>query len=182
MQLYEKGYIYGNPKKLKDGHPNRYTIIKNVCKIELYDDDGNIKNYTIIDVCNYKKVSTIRLSTDKNGYVTVPRRTGFSRLHQLIMNSRYIDHHNGNILDNREVNLRPCEHKQNCRNTKINKNNTSGFKGVWWSKKDKRWVAAITYNYKYRYLGEFKNKTDAAIAYNNAAVKYFGKFARPNEL
>ena len=58
--------------------------------------------------------------------------------------------------------------------------NTSGFKGVF--KKEKRWVAKIRVKGKYFHLGTFLTKKDAAVAYNNAALEHFGKFARLNEI
>lgn len=55
---------------------------------------------------------------------------------------------------------------------KLNKNNTSGIRGVHWRKKDKRWRAQIKINGKKVHLGDFKNKTDAALAYKKAALEY----------
>ena len=55
---------------------------------------------------------------------------------------------------------------------KLNKNNSSGIRGVHWRKKDKKWRAQIRINNKKVYLGDFKNKIDAAKAYNKAAFEY----------
>jgi hypothetical protein len=67
-----------------------------------------------------------------------------------------------------------------CINSKIT--NTSGFKGVIWHKQSKKWYARITLNYKRIDLGLFKDKIQAAIAYNEAAIKYHGEFARLNKI
>lgn len=53
------------------------------------------------------------------------------------------------------------------RNTMILKsNNTSGFRGVCWNKKDKKWKVGITINSKNIYIGQYDNIIDGAKAYN----------------
>lgn len=59
-------------------------------------------------------------------------------------------------------------------------NNTSGVKGVRWEEQRKRWLARITFNGRMRNLGRFHYKQDAVNAYNAAATKHFGEFARLN--
>jgi hypothetical protein len=54
----------------------------------------------------------------------------------------------------------------------------SGFKGV--RKKHNRWRAEISFNNKTIHLGVYDNILDAALAYDNAAKKYFGEYARLN--
>lgn len=93
-----------------------------------------------------------------------------------------VDHKNGNTLDNTRNNLRTCFHFENSRNRKLPRNNTTGAKGIWWYKKIKRWQVYIVVNYRQIYLGIFKNKTDAAQAYNHAAKKYYGQFAYLNKI
>jgi hypothetical protein len=93
-----------------------------------------------------------------------------------------IDHKFGDTLDNRKQSLRLCTNDENRKNSKLNKNNTSGYKGVIWYKPYKKWRAEITIFYISKHLGYFKNKICAACAYNNAASKYFGEFARLNEV
>lgn len=89
--------------------------------------------------------------------------------------SEKIDHINGNTLDNRLKNLRICSHTENMRNRK-----TSGFKGVSKTASGK-YRARITVNNKELHLGSFKSKEEAAKAYNEAANKYYGVFARLNK-
>lgn len=93
-----------------------------------------------------------------------------------------VDHINGNTLDNRLSNLRVCEHKENRRNSKINLNNSTGYKGVDFVKSKNKYRARIKYNYKEIHLGMFNNAKEAASAYNKAAFKYFGKFANINKI
>lgn len=92
-----------------------------------------------------------------------------------------IDHINGNGLDNRQINLRACTHQQNRMNSKVaDFEKSSIYKGVYWKDRAKPWVAQIRVNYKRIYLGHHTLEIDAAKAYDIAALKYFGEFARLN--
>lgn len=93
-----------------------------------------------------------------------------------------VDHINHNSLDNRRVNLRLATNSENTRNARIGKHNTSGYKGVYWLKNMNKWRAKIMLNKKSIHLGCFDNLIDGAIAYNNAALKYFGEFACLNKI
>jgi hypothetical protein len=57
---------------------------------------------------------------------------------------------------------------------------TSRFKGVWWNKRDNRWVATIKKDRVQRRLGSFRDEIAAAQAYDEAARELFGEHARPN--
>lgn len=105
------------------------------------------------------------------------------RMHRLIMNcpkDKQVDHINGNGLDNRRSNLRICSVAENQRNSKVHKDNKSGYKGVSWNKEKKKWHVCIRIGKENKSLGYFISKIDAATAFNKTAKKYFGKFARLN--
>ena len=105
------------------------------------------------------------------------------RLHREIMqptNDLLVDHRNGNGLDNRRANLRLATHTQNMHNCRKRKNATSQFVGVWLDKKRKLWESVIASNGKKIFLGRFKTEIEAAKAYDEAARKYHGEFARLN--
>lgn len=91
-----------------------------------------------------------------------------------------IDHRNGDGLDNRRSNLRVATRQQNTRNAGLRSNNTSGYKGVWWSRVSGKWACGITINARNIHLGLFLSKREAARAYDVAAANCFGEFARPN--
>lgn len=94
----------------------------------------------------------------------------------------HVDHINGNGLDNRKANLRSCTPTENSRNRKRGRNATTKFKGVFRVKDVCGFIAKICVNRCQIYLGTFSTEEDAAYAYNVAAKKHFGKFARLNEL
>lgn len=104
-------------------------------------------------------------------------------MHRLIMNtpkSKVIDHIDGNALNNQKSNLRECSQKENLRNRKKCKDGSSNYKGVSWHKGLEKWRVRICVNYKQFHLGVFEQEKKAAEAYDAAARKYFGKFARLN--
>ena len=87
-----------------------------------------------------------------------------------------LDHINGSGLDNRRANLRLATIAQNAWNSK-KRNPRSGYKGVWLAKDKGLWRAAIFCNRKRKHLGYFKDKVDAAKAYDKAATKLHKEFA-----
>lgn len=103
-------------------------------------------------------------------------------LHRLLLGatnrSEIVDHINGDGLDNRRLNLRICAQRENLRNRGINRNNTSGYKGVSWENHTNKWAAKIVVDGKTIHLGRFNDKQDAAIAYKIAAIRFHGRFAQ----
>jgi hypothetical protein len=91
---------------------------------------------------------------------------------------RDIDHRNGNPADNRISNLRLATDSQNLCNAKIRVNNTSGFKGVSWSKKERKWYAYITKDKKMIGIGRFHCFGKAIVARKLAAKQMHGDFVR----
>lgn len=89
-----------------------------------------------------------------------------------------VDHKDGNGLNNCRDNLRICTHAQNMANRRIQKNNSTGFRGVHVNKT--AYVAAIKYDGKDHYLGRFKDPNMAAKIYDEAARIHHGRFARLN--
>jgi len=106
-------------------------------------------------------------------------------MHRLILNvpeNMQVDHINGNGLDNRKNNLRVCTSIENMRNMPLRKDTISGFKGVFWDSQSNKWQAQIYAKKRRFFLGRYLIKTDAALAYNKAALKYHGEFARINQI
>jgi len=90
------------------------------------------------------------------------------------------DHINGNTLDNRKINLRESSVIENCRNRRLNKNNSSGFKGVYFDYESGKWKAQIGVFPKRINLGRYLSATDAAEVYDIAAFHLYGDFANYN--
>ena len=102
-------------------------------------------------------------------------------MHRAIMKPKraeVTDHIDSSGTNNQRANLRVCTSSQNLQNRRPHKNNTSGFKGVSWSKAMKKWQATITASGKRQTLGYFTTPEAAYEAYCNAAHKYHGAFAR----
>lgn len=108
------------------------------------------------------------------------------RMHSIIMggisDDLEIDHRDGDGLNNQKYNLRLCTHAGNMMNAQRRKDNTSGYKGVGWSKHAHKWMARIRINDQYKNLGYFSTPEEAACAYNKAAQETQGDFARPNHV
>jgi hypothetical protein len=90
------------------------------------------------------------------------------------------DHRDGDGLNNRRSNLRPCSPAQNVQNKRKQTGLSSRFKGVYWHKRDQKWMARLGHNGTTRFLGYFENEKDAAKAYDQSAIKTFGPFAKVN--
>lgn len=113
-----------------------------------------------------KKVYAIRNNRDD----------GFTYMHQVVLNQKWVDHENGAGLDNQSHNLRSTNRQQNAAN--IAKSHP--FKGTTWDRFTRMWKAQIMVAGKHINLGRFVKRSDAAAAYDAAAVAYFGDFANVN--
>ncbi len=90
------------------------------------------------------------------------------------------DHKNHNGLDNHESNIRLCTNQQNTQNKKPYVFSKSGYKGVYWYKKVRKWQVHIRVNGTLLHLGYFNKEEDAARTYDKKAKELFGEFACTN--
>lgn len=88
-----------------------------------------------------------------------------------------IDHIDGDKTNNAISNLREATRSENLRNRGKLVTNSSGYKGVSWSKMTHKWEVTITVNRKQRNVGFFDDIEDAARAYSDAARRLHGSFA-----
>lgn len=101
-------------------------------------------------------------------------------MHAVILDVPLVDHVNGNGLDNRRSNLRPANFAENARNRPRRSDNTSGYKGVSWNRRNGKWQAYIGADRRQISLGHHATAEDAARAYDAAARELHGVFARLN--
>lgn len=101
-------------------------------------------------------------------------------MHRMLLGypSLEVDHINLDGLDNRLSNLRVASHAENNRNKPLRSDNKSGAKGVTWDKERGKWFAKISCAGRQIALGRFDYIEDAKAAYDRAAVKIHGDFAR----
>lgn len=96
----------------------------------------------------------------------------------LIPAAKYVDHRNGDGLDNRASNIRACSAAENgCHRVNLNKNNVSGAGGVRFRAEIKKWSATIMSNRKSISLGVYLSKEEAVAARRAAELVLFGPFA-----
>ena len=142
----------------------------------------------LVDDGDFEKVSQYKWAACRQYsgafYAGTVRNKKLIGMHRLVLNfygkNLCVDHINGDPLDNRKVNLRICTQAENRRNSKINKRNISGYKGVSFIKMSGKYQSRICFNYKQYELGTFERAEDAAFAYNKKAKELFGEFARLN--
>lgn len=109
----------------------------------------------------------------------------FVFMHRLILglndSSVQADHRNYDGLDNRKSNLRKASHTQNLQNARVRRTGKySQYKGV--CRARNKWEARICVDKQKMRLGLYNTEEEAALAYNEAAVKYFGEFAYLNKI
>lgn len=91
----------------------------------------------------------------------------------------YVDHIDGNGLNNTRDNIRLATPSQNSINKRMQSNNTSGVRGVVWN--GRKWQVEIKAgrNQKKLYLGQFDTIEEAASVYQKKAAELFGEYINP---
>jgi hypothetical protein len=99
--------------------------------------------------------------------------------HRIILGfpNGFIDHINGNPLDNRKRNLRICTNSENLCNRPAQKSNKIGYKNIWYDKERSRFCVDISFNRKKVFRGRFAFLDEAILARNVNLIKYHGEFA-----
>jgi len=113
------------------------------------------------------------------GYLTVKVKGNSIPSHRLAWFLYYkkwpqyhIDHINGIKTDNRIFNLRDVVNKENCKNQKLAKNNTTGFLGVSWQQSRKKYQATVCVDGKDIHLGRYVEFEEAIKVRMKANIKY----------
>jgi hypothetical protein len=148
--------------------------------------------HAIVDGADYPELSQFKWYAlrSRNTFYAVRNEYRNSKQHSVRMHRVLLrlehgdkqqgDHRDGCGLNNSMANLRLATNQQNTQNKGPHRDSFSGFKGVSWHKRVKKWAVEIMVNGKHRYLRYFASATEAARAYDHAALKYFGEFAYLN--
>ena len=139
----------------------------------------------IVDAADFEWLShynwTARWAVNRKSFTAFTRIDGKRVEMHALLCSAGADHIDRNPLNNRRENLRPATPSQNQFNRRKQRNNTSGYKGVGFSKEKGLWRAYIANDTKkFIHLGYFAKAEDAARAYDAAAIRFHGEFACPN--
>jgi ribosomal protein S27AE len=181
MQLRLKGGFF---KTYLD--KNDIEIHKSYAEIILRNEQWEEVGRALIDLEDVEKVKDIYWGLSDYNYAY--SKYGF--LHNFILGidtSNHLievaDHKSRNRLDCRKNNLHIVSRQQNSINKGIQSNNTSGYVGVTWNKRAKKYRAYITINRKQISLGYFISFEDAVEARRSGELKYFGKIVeRKNDI
>ncbi len=146
-------------------------------EISFEEVDGLLRYNPLTGECRWKRSIGAALKGKRAGCIT---NKGYRRIqinglgyaeHRLAwllahkkMPTGALDHINGDVQDNRILNLRETNHSLNGKNQKKSKRNKSGFCGVVWHKNVKKWIAQVSVNKKRIYLGSFNDFEDAKQA------------------
>lgn len=141
--------------------------------------------FATVDDADFERLSEFKWYLSRNGYAVTKPGKKTIYMHRMVANAPDgvdVDHINSNRLFNTRKNLRHCSRSQNMGNRGKQINNSTGYKGVFRSKVTEKFRAQIRVKSKSIHLGLFDTPELAAQAYNDAAIKHFGKFAHINHL
>lgn len=165
------------------GHPHEQAEIEidgDCARVPLWARGGVVRGWALIDAVDVPLVAGHRWSLLPSLYAVTRGKKSPLYMHRVILSAGEMgDHISGDTLDNRRSNLRPCSPAENRRNSRVNRSSRTGFKGVTICPSG-RFAARIRIARKDIWLGRFDSKEEAARAYDAAAVRLFGAFARPN--
>lgn len=95
----------------------------------------------------------------------------------------FVDHIDGDGLNNQKTNLRTCTHLENLRNSRKTKLPTSSrYKGVYWDKQMSKWRTRLSLDKKMHHIGLYDSEKEAALAYNCSVSFAHREFAYLNKI
>jgi hypothetical protein len=148
--------------------------------------------FALVDDEDYESLVQYRWYAQKHAHTSYAVRTVCSPMkegirtktmvymHQQVLGLKGIDHRDRNGLNNQRQNLRPATNSQNAQNHRKKPGSKSRFLGVTWHKENKVWRAQICVEGRRLSLGCYPVETEAARAYDAAALSHFGVQANVN--
>jgi hypothetical protein len=121
---------------------------------------------------------TVTITYNKKKHTITCSQIIFLLANGFLTEGKYIDHIDCNSLNNKIKNLREVTVSQNCQNSRISKNNKSGYKGIHWHKSGKKWLIKIRLKRKLYYFGLYENLEEAIQVCIAARAKLHGEFGR----
>lgn len=177
-------------KKKQSKHSTQRPIVVQPDDLSIRLIALTLAQVTVVDAIDYDRIMYFNWMAVKakticgfaavsGGVERVDGKQATTRLANFILGvprDVYVDHVDGDGLNNRRDNLRIATKQQNSWNRRLNTRNTSGYIGV----HPQKFRATITVNGKHIHLGFFSNPIHAAKARDMAAIKHFGEFAKLN--
>lgn len=155
------------PLSKRGKHAGEYEAL-----VDAVDSDLAQFNWSV-EIAPYTQYANYRNKNLKMHRIILARKLE----RQSLLPTEYVDHIDGNGLNNRRENLRLASCSQNNRNTRKRSNNTSGYKGVSKVKNREKWIAQIFIDGTNKYLGRFDTPELAYQAYCEKAKELYGEFA-----
>jgi hypothetical protein len=158
---------------------NPYRIVREGYGVASFASGGEF----LFDPSDLPQLERHTWHLGKRGYPATHIRGKTVVLHRLLFpeaDDMEIDHINGDKLDNRRTNLRPCTHQQNGFNQKRRHTNTSGYIGVSFLRRLGCFEAYIHFHGTKHHLGLYADAIAAARIRDCVAKLLFGEFARLN--
>lgn len=166
---------------------NKYYVYGDIVLVECYDVAGNISRYFICDADDIDIVEKYpwRIVPKHNGdyVVTGNQRYEKKYFHELVIERQdncEIDHINRDTLDCRKCNLRNATSSEQKANQKINKRNTSKFRGVSFSKSKRGWIVDFRWKNVRLYFPVFYDLEEAVYVRYCMEVELFGNYRNKN--
>lgn len=131
---------------------------------------------------NTRYASKLCGSANNRGYLHVKLFKKKFKVHRLVFlfhkgfMPEFIDHIDGDKLNNRIENLRAVTKGENNQNAKIASSNTSGAKGVSWHKQHRKWYATLRCDKKVYFLGLYTDFEEAVQVVKGARERLHGDY------
>lgn len=189
-QLHKYGRFLDNIQRTNsDKNDYKINYKDKTVTFNLYNQKNQFIKTFIIDFEDIEKVKYHKWRISHNHVVTgQPAKKQQRDVAHVVLGvdsrktDKVVDHIDGNTFNNRKTNLRLITQSQNTKNSCIAKNNTSGFKGVYFDKKRNQWATEIRYNKKRIHFMRRNTKVEAVYQRLVAEKHLYKNFARESEI